>query len=811
MHKEVLLKIALGNNRKDVDWKNRLLNWQQFCQKCSYTIRTAERLEEYLAMPKSEQGKIKDKGGFVGGELSDGHRKASHVLNWCMVVFDLDEATPEFVAGINELVPYGGLYYSTHKHRPEKPRIRLVIPTTRAMNLDEFTAVSRLVAQEMGVLSMLDACSFQPQQMMYWPTTAKDGEYLFGVIDKEFLNPDVLLRQHPGWQDFSTLPRLPAEKVIKRLSRGKAMDPLQKFGAHGAFNRVFDIHAAIERFLPTVYLPTRFEDRYTYAQGECTAGLVVYDHGNYAYSHHSHDPANGRLLDAYDLVRTHLFQDMGDRKSQEAMFKMICELPELKLEFIRMHEAQREKAAQAAAASKGNPIAAVPASENLAGTEDNKSASAMPVAAEADTQEWQLQLSYNKQGKLENSLQNAATIIANDPKLKDIVYNELSGFVEVQGQVPWYHPLKGWRDQDDAQLMMYLDTHYGTFSPTVYATAFTKVADDRHFHPIKDYFAKLPQWDGVPRVDRLLVDYLGAEDNEYVRAVTRKTLCGAAMRILHPGCKFDYMLVLNGPQGVGKSTLISKLGGQWFSDSLSMADTRDKTAAEKLQGYWILEIGELAGMNKMDVETLRSFISRQNDIFRAAYGRQTTEHPRQCIFIGTTNAYDGYLRDTTGNRRFWPVKVTGQGAKKTWDITREEVGQIWAEALGYVEAGESLYLSHEINEMAKKEQQEAMESDDRIGLVEQFLAKKLPENWKDKSLLQRQSYFRDNLAGIQGTVERTEVCTYEIWCECLGHNKSDLRKIDSYQITAILEKLGWERKGKRRTKLYGIQQMFEAT
>ena len=186
--------------------------------------------------------------------------------------------------------------------------------------------------------------------------------------------------------------------------------------------------------------------------------------------------------------------------------------------------------------------------------------------------------------------------------------------MEIKGEVPWKHPSKYWRDADDAQLISYVDSHYGTFSQRNYQIAVTKVADDRSYHPIREYLAALPEWDGVPRVDTLLIDYLGAENNSYVRAVTRKTLCAAVRRVQEPGVKFDTMLVSNGPQGIGKSTLISRLAGEWFSDSLNLSDTKDKTAAEKLQGYWILEIGELAGLRKAEVETLRSFLSRQNDI-----------------------------------------------------------------------------------------------------------------------------------------------------------------------------------------------------
>ena len=161
--------------------------------------------------------------------------------------------------------------------------------------------------------------------------------------------------------------------------------------------------------------------------------------------------------------------------------------------------------------------------------------------------------------------------------------------MEIKGEVPWKHPSKFWRDADDAQLISYVDAHYGTFSARNYDIAVTKVADDRAYHPIREFIESLPEWDKVPRVDTLLVDYLGAGDTAYVRAVTRKTLCAAISRVLRPGCKFDSMLDSRALRG--KSTLIAKLAGEWFSDSLNLGDTKDKTAAEKLQGYWILEIG----------------------------------------------------------------------------------------------------------------------------------------------------------------------------------------------------------------------------
>ena len=308
----------------------------------------------------------------------------------------------------------------------------------------------------------------------------------------------------------------------------------------------------------------------------------------------------------------------------------------------------------------------------------------------------------------------------------------------------------------------------------------------------------------------MLIDYLGADDNEYVRAVTRKTLCAAIKRVLYPGCKFDSMLVLNGPQGVGKSTLIAKLAGEWFSDSLNLGDTKDKTAAEKLQGYWILEIGELAGLRKAEVETLRSFLSRQNDIYRAAFGRRATPHPRQCIFFGTTNAESGYLRDTTGNRRFWPVKTPGGGAKHSWELTQEDIGQIWAEVLVFVENGEKLHLAPDLETLAKSEQREALESDEREGLVREYLETLLPEDWDGMDLFDRRSFLAGvNNIGRAGTVARTRVCNMEIWCELFGKDQGSLGRAESNNLTAMLTKLGWVRKEKKeRVKPYGPQFVF---
>ncbi|RZK47825.1 MAG: P-loop ATPase, partial [Pedobacter sp.] len=218
---------------------------------------------------------------------------------------------------------------------------------------------------------------------------------------------------------------------------------------------------------------------------------------------------------------------------------------------------------------------------------------------------------------------------------------------------------RGWRDIDDAIAMVWLERTWGIEASELrVAKAIQLAFEKRQVHPVRDYL-KGVSWDGVPRLERWLTTYLGVEDTPYTQAVGASTLRSAVARVLEPGCKVDTMLVLQGQQGVGKSKAIRALCGErWFTDDL--AEFGSKDAAEQLLGAWFVEVAELGAMNRSEVERVKSFISREVDRFRPAYGRQVVARPRQCVFIGTTNA-DTYLRDETGNRRFWPVQVGAVG------------------------------------------------------------------------------------------------------------------------------------------------------
>ena len=772
------LPIAYGSSRLAKKWVNKTIAFDALKERLKVTIRTPESAEEYARMSRGQREAAKDHGGFVAGTLAGGRRKVETVESRSMIALDGDQITKEFLESYESVCPYASALYTTHSSTADAPRVRLIFPLTRDVTPEQFVAVSRYLAQFFGI-DFFDECSYKPNQLMYWPSTPQNGVFVYKETDGPWLDPDEILSAHPEWTDPTRLPTSSRESKANTVSRQKVQDPLTKEGAVGLFNRTYyPVTKAIEVFLSDVYEPTDNENRWHLIQASSMAGVEIIE-DKFVYSHHAKDAAYLKLCNAFDIVRIHKFGDMDEKASFKCMCDFAMEQDEVKL------AAANERLAEA--------------ESDFAGSGDD---------------DWKKKLRRNKAGILENSLHNIRLIMENDNYMKSIRFNELADGMEICGEVPWKRPagIRFWRDADDAQLICYVDASYGTFSQRNYDIAVTKAADDRSYHPIKDYFESLPPWDGVPRAERVLIDYLGAEDNEYVRAVTRKALCAAYMRIYHPGIKFDYITVLNGDQGIGKSTLISKLGMEWFSDSLSLSDMNDKTAAEKLQGYWILEIGEMAGMKKADLEKVKAFVSRCDDKYRASFGRRVTPHPRQCIFFGTTNSENGYLRDITGNRRFWNVRVPGTGRMKPWDLTQEAVDQIWAETKMLAEAGEKLFLDPKLESCAQEEQREAMERDDREGIVREYLDMPLPENWDDMDMYRRRDYFRDpsDPTRPEGVKRRTEVSNLEIWCECFGKAREDIKPSDSYAIAAIMARIGgWGKPAKSmRLPIYGKQRVY---
>ena len=776
--------IAVGNSRKDKIWKNIEITWEEFLERVSNTKRTAETMAEYRKLAKNKQDELKDVGGFVGGKLREGRRKNGYVEHRSMLTLDMDYAKTDFWDTYTLLYDYTCCIYSTRKHTPEKPRLRFILPLSRPVTAEEYAAVSRKVAEEVGI-EQFDDTTYEPARLMYWPSTSSDGEFVFKHQKGALLNPDDYLKKYSNWRDSSNWPVSSRQKETVKSSIKKQADPLEKEGIIGVFCRVYSITEAIDKFLTEVYKPSISPDRYDYIPADSTAGVVLYD-DKFAYSHHATDPVCGKLCNAWDLVRLHKF---GDLDIDADINTPVSKLPS----FLAMQEM---------ALSDENVKKQI-LSERI-------------EQAEGDFKDWRSKLSLDKSGRVKDTLDNIVLILENDNKLINIAFNLHRDGIDSKGSLPWKQVKEGWNDSDNAALKVYLSKTYGIYSPTKTKDAVVAVAASRLYHPIREYLSSLPDWDGIKRVDTLLIDYFGAEDIGYTRAVMRKTLVAAVARIYNPGTKYDSVLIINGPQGIGKSTFFAKLGGQWFSDSLTLTDMRDKSGPEKLQGYWILELGELAGMKKADIETVKSFLSRVDDKYRASYGLNVENHPRQCVIVGSTNSEAGFLRDITGNRRFWPVKVTGNSTKKPWQMADEEIRQIWAEAKVLYEKGEKLYLEGEDAVQAMMEQSDAMEADDREGLVREYLERLLPENWDEMDLFSRRNFLNGTEfgSGSKGSIRRERVCTMEIWCECFGKDAASMKKIDAYELNAIMAKIeGWKKydgnnRGSLKFPIYGVQRAY---
>lgn len=804
MQNDRIIKITTGSSRKSLTWNGQEMYWSDFLQKLSQPLRTQESFEQYKALPKSEQDKLKDIGGYVGGVLKGPRRKNENAGDRYLITLDADTIEPGGTQKVlNTLSALGCAYavYSTRKHEGAAPRLRVIIPLDEPCTADEYEPIARKAASFMG-MQIFDPTTFEPVRLMYWPSCSKDSQYIFLYEDKPFVSKNGMLKSYQDWRNVSEWPEVPGATKIRDRSAKKQGDPLEKKGIVGAFCRNYSIEDAMEQLIPGVYEPCADSGRFTFVEGSTVGGAVLYENGRFLYSHHATDPCSGRLVNAFDMVRLHLFGSEDDEAKPDTP---AANLPS----FRKMCEFASELPVVSEMMAKERYVTAI---QNFSGT----------LASDPDADaEWVLKLQANpKTGSPLNTIQNVQTILENDPSLKGRIYHdEMAGRPMVAAPLPWEpqkfpYAARQWKDEDDSGLRGYMESVYQITGKEKIMDGFAVFALNHRVNKLKDYLVSLV-WDGVPRVDTLLIDYFGAENSIYVREAIRKTLVGAVARILCPGIKFDTMLILAGKQGIGKSTFFKYLGMEWYSDSLCTFEGKD--AAELLQGYWIIEAGELTGMSKSEMNTVKQFLSKGDDVYRAAYGRRTEKHLRQCIIVGTTNEAE-FLKDYTGNRRFWPVDLTGTGCLK--NIRRDmpsELPQIWAEAVMLYRLGEPLILSSEAEKIAENVQEEHREASYSEGAIVEFLEKKVPKDWYKKSLYERQSWlnseFDQKKADESQMMHRDRICAWEIWNECFrmpGYNR--MRKSDSKEINSILERLpGWakQKNAIRFGGEYGMQRGFQ--
>lgn len=341
-----------------------------------------------------------------------------------------------------------------------------------------------------------------------------------------------------------------------------------------------------------------------------------------------------------------------------------------------------------------------------------------------------------------NSSKNIYLILQNDTRLKDLIqYNEFSEKLVKRKSNEALKTIPGeWQDADDSKLELFVEENYG-YVPTKDAVsdAIVNYSMDHSFNPVKNRIESVT-WDNKPRVETFFIDYLGAEDSEYVREITKRWLVGAVARVYHPGVKFEIVPILFGGQGRGKSTLIGSIYRDYFLDELgSMGKTKDDF--QQLQGRWIVELAELSAMKRTDIEHVKSFISAQYDTFRPSFGKYTTDHPRKAVFIGTSNPPE-FLKDKTGNRRFFPIEINVQDKKKDpFNIDDNDIKQVLAEAKVMYEDGVKPFVDAELQKVAQKYQRDSMIQDPTEEQILSFLDMLVPTNWNEYSIFQKEQYF----------------------------------------------------------------------
>jgi len=838
------MKIATARTKTSKRWRTCEISWEAFLDSLRTPMRTAETMREYKAMAKSERDRVKESaGGFVGGALTCGQRKTEFVKERWMITLDADDAVPKQWEKVVALLDFRMCCYPTHSSTEDQPRLRWVIPTDRAMTPDEYPAVSRLVASWIGI-ETVDPTTHDLARLFFYPSVPKDAPYELREQDGPLLSVDEVLATYgdnDAWRDTTLWPIAKKESEVRVRNVQKAGDPLEKPGIVGLFCRTYDVEDAIAEFIPEVYTPCEHNGRYTYAGGSTFGGAIVYDDGRFLYSNHATDPCCGMSVNAFDLVRIHKFgqldADAGERTA-------VTNLPSYK-EMVRWASGLDEVAKLQVA--EGIARASDDFSDLLEGDEP----------ADIHDPDWETKLARDpKTGVVRETRTNAKLYIRNLPEFKDkLGYNPMTDSITVCGDLPWrkrrraVHKAragvkkvskfddifgdgtewegnrgaeKEWQETDWPDFYAHMEQYgFDTGRNKVNGMldgALLSVALERTYHPIKDPLKDL-EWDGVERLDTMFIRWLGAEDNELNRVITRRWMIAAVDRIVRPGCQFDQILITCGPQGLGKTKMLRLLSRGFYTCSID-DPSMSKGTAEKLKGVWIVEFGELDKVRKADQNTLKNFITATEDRYRSAYARDAKTYKRQCVFAGTSNN-GAFLRDDTGERRYWVMPVKGIGDRGELRGFEDEVDQLWAEAAvrwkermhefrepGQTQDQVNLYLylkeNHLEAEMQKRREMYKLPDNDRVDVLG-YLEMLRPANWYDMPAYERRNFARGDWLGDYETctLRLDKVCIKELKYELFdGRSDKDLRLGD------ILDSAdGWKKGPKGRNKAYASWSM----
>lgn len=841
--------ISLGKAR------NRRLSWEAFGKELKNPVRTNEKQSAFLKLPKEEQDKLKAvPGWFLGAVVEEGRRKRSQIQTRSLITLDADEISPEILQtirdGTNPICAYEFYAHTTRKHRPDNPRLRIYLLPKGDFASEKYDAVSRILAELIDPsMDSIDDVSFRSAQMMFKPSVSKDQEYLAwhnagDVVDIE----TVLETFRADWRDYRNLP-YSESRGQRRKTQEKAENPLEKRGIVGAFCRAYTVEEAMEAFIPDVYIPgddSGNKPRYSYSEGTTSNGVVVEDDGLFIYSHHGSDPCGETLCNAFDMVRIHRFEGLDEKRKEgqspkdwpsfKAMAELVSDDPKVKAELLQdrvdIDEMFDDISDDDEAADELRTDGDTDIDDEIANILAPSRNRALPDMTKfrkpaKPKKGWpQRELELNQHGQIKSSVPNLATIITNDPRFwAGIGRNEFTNKVTIRrplrSKLTVVPPIdvedtvngEDLTDIHDVSIKAILEAEAGqgkagwglNVARGDVADAILLVAQRWRFHPVQEYLTRLT-WDGTPRIAKIGPDIFGTPRHVYYRDAILLTMVATVARVFNPGHKWDHAPILSGEQGIRKSGFLKALYGHQWSGELTAQMASNKDAVEQMMGKLCLELPELATMRRSESEDVKAFMTFTEDRVRLAYDRRMSTFKRQCVFWGTTNA-DEYLKDPTGNRRFWPVAVTVPMIDTDWIEANRD--QLWAEAFHHwrkmaVEAGDyrriKLTMTGASLVEAQRLQDLAREEDSTENTRSQI------EAWADQvmplSVFQSQNDALNELESFDGEpmVRRATLCARQVAVEVMGiplDRMASNRALDSSIGHALTGLNGWHRRGSR--------------
>lgn len=693
------ITISVGTSRKAVNWQPQVLLLSELYEKLRVPARGVEPMSAYLALPKGKQDDLKDVGGFVGGTLNGPRRKAGAVAGRDILTLDLDNipggGTEDVIRRIEGL-GCGYCIYSTRKHMPSAPRLRVILPMDRTATADEYEPCARRMAEYIGI-TLADPTTFEASRLMYWPSCCEDSEYIYTAQDKPMLSVDGLLGTYTDWHDYTSWPQAPGAQSPAKLA-ARQEDPLEKKGFVGAFCRIYDIEAAMECFLPGVYIPVDTSPgRFTYAGGSTTGGAVLYDGGKFLYSHHATDPCGGKLVNAFDLVRIHRFGELDDEATPGTL----------------THQLPSYKAMEELCRTDG-------AVKDLLNRERGEAIMAAFQTAEEPDGNSELA---GYLGSLKGEVLTTGIVRRLLSLLGiGIKMNEITWHVEVEG-----YPMEWSRANAENLLPVKLLDHLrlagvkGAAKGTI-CDCLDVIAEENRYNPVTEML-EAATWDGVDRLEELYGIW-GVADPFY-RTLIKKWLVQCVAMACNDELSpqgAEGVLVPQGEQGLGKTSALRELVPlpRMFKEGARL-DMREKDTYIQALNCWICELGELDRTTARDSAGLKAFVTQDLDEYRTPYARKSVQRPRRTSFCGTVNPGD-YLVDETGNRRFWTIPLSRIDLKRLFSLTPEWKRQLWGQVYAlYREAPQSFRLSgQERSQLAMLNTQHMKALDFELELREQF-------------------------------------------------------------------------------------------